>query len=814
MLVEVPCPGCGAKLKIPDNMTGKKARCKKCKTSFRIPGASTSDSVGESHALSVVSMPAIPTEDESVPMAAAVEEDELPPSSKSAPAAANNISSLPSADPFDYNSPQAPKSPAQTATKPKVNQPINPVPSRTASGSETSPISIPSSSTPARQGVASVPAKPQPAKPQIAPSAKPAPIPPPPPPVQEERVSEADPFQTPFSPAPEAPTENDPFSFGADPPRPAKTITKQPERREEEQEKSKVRGNKKAPPPDEPELLSEMQDAAEPAASDDLFSFSPAPTAHDSRANSTKKKQTVVNDNDTDSESGGQTENAGGRRRYGRHSEQNSNKLLRVAVVFGVLAVGAAIAAVIAFSSKPEEAKKTTEKKDETPPTPPPVETPPETPTTPKIEPAKKDTGKKNTAKKDTGKKDPSETPPKQARPSPDPAIQPVAMLALPKDLSKFTFRAPKDKPESTQTPSGTPIQVDVAFNKVKRFFPASNRNQTDAFVVWQSNAGFNGRGEKLSVDAYSGGTGSKVGRFEFDGDGKEVKCDVSSDGKLFIAAADGKVTIWNLTDKTKAIDGFDPYADKPNHKKAGLAAVYIPSIANNFLTVSTAGAMHLFEIASKSLISEYVPENGVPGRVVIGKNLAADETRSSIVVSVGGSIHQVRTLDLKLSWKLQLGGEAGRSFGISVAGVPGRIAYAFETDADKKKDRAILFCLPESDPKIFRWQDSAGEPTSVNWSGTEFAVVGTTNGAVYFEYDTESKAFTPLAMAQVPGGKGLHEATERAHWYLIPNPKEPTKSLMMELSMPIADIIDFRNTASNKQPLETLKLDDRGLWR
>jgi hypothetical protein len=164
--------------------------------------------------------------------------------------------------------------------------------------------------------------------------------------------------------------------------------------------------------------------------------------------------------------------------------------------------------------------------------------------------------------------------------------------------------------------------------------------------------------------------------------------------------------------------------------------------------------------------------------------------------------------------WKLPLGGEPGRSFGISVAGTPGRIAYAFETDSDKKKERAILFCLPNGTPKIFRWQDSAGEPTSVNWSGTELTVVGTSKGAVWFEYDGESKNFTPLAMALVPNDKGLHDATELAHWYLIPNPKDPAKSVMVAIASQIEGLDDFREQAAAKKPLETLRLDDKGLWR
>jgi hypothetical protein len=76
MPVEVSCPGCGTKLKLPENMIGKKAKCKKCATPFQLVGlALVVNSAGESQMLSSVSMPAIPqsNEDESVQLASAVE---------------------------------------------------------------------------------------------------------------------------------------------------------------------------------------------------------------------------------------------------------------------------------------------------------------------------------------------------------------------------------------------------------------------------------------------------------------------------------------------------------------------------------------------------------------------------------------------------------------------------------------------------------------------------------------------------------------------------------------------------------------------
>ncbi|MGL4421314.1 MAG: hypothetical protein ACRCZF_11655, partial [Gemmataceae bacterium] len=59
MTTDVSCPNCQAKLKVPPGMAGKKAKCKQCGTSFRIPGEnpntppSGADSVAESIGLSV-----------------------------------------------------------------------------------------------------------------------------------------------------------------------------------------------------------------------------------------------------------------------------------------------------------------------------------------------------------------------------------------------------------------------------------------------------------------------------------------------------------------------------------------------------------------------------------------------------------------------------------------------------------------------------------------------------------------------------------------------------------------------------------------
>ena len=91
-------------------------------------------------------------------------------------------------------------------------------------------------------------------------------------------------------------------------------------------------------------------------------------------------------------------------------------------------------------------------------------------------------------------------------------------------------------------------------------------------------------------------------------------------------------------------------------------------------------------------------------------------------------------------------------------------------------------------------------------------AVISTARGALWA--DAEGKSFLPVAVAEVPGGKALHGTTESSHWYLIPNPKDATTSILLELGLPPANLIDFRNAAEAKQPLYSVRLDEKGLWK
>ncbi len=490
-------------------------------------------------------------------------------------------------------------------------------------------------------------------------------------------------------------------------------------------------------------------------------------------------------------------------RRYVRPDQKKKGGTLLVAIVLGLAALGAAVTAVVVYTQQrakdaeiarqeqEEKDRKEKEKQEELAK----ANNP-----TPKVDDKGGKGGDGTPDKKDNSppKKGPVDNNPKQV------------MLALAPATSTFRFRFPGANLELAHKVTGSPVPVEAPPAKVKRVFAPANRREQDVVAVWQSNAGLGGKGEKYTADVHSGNAGNRVGRIEFDGDGKDLKCDVSPDGTLFAAVGpDDKVTVWKLADGTKTLDAYDPFGtDKSDHKAAGLAAVFFTADPANILTVTTAGAMHLHEMAGKKSIASFGPLGILsPNKVVMGKNVAPDATRTSVVVAVNGTIYQRDTARLAAVSQIELGGEVGRPLGIAVLGMPGRIAYAFETDAEGKKEKAVLFALAKEPLVLFRWPESPGEPTGANWAGERFAVIATEKGAVYVH--SEDKKFTPFAFAELATGKSSQTANENGHWYLNADLLAPGRSTLVELTTD--ELTDFHTALEGMEP-PTVRIDEKGL--
>jgi hypothetical protein len=357
------------------------------------------------------------------------------------------------------------------------------------------------------------------------------------------------------------------------------------------------------------------------------------------------------------------------------------------------------------------------------------------------------------------------------------------------------------------------PVNAPVA--KVKRVFAPANRREQDVVVVSQTNPGFNGKGERLAVDVHSGAGGGRIFRFEYDGDGKDVKCDVSADMKFFAAVGPGdKITVWKLADGSKVFDGPDPFVKAPPaERKSELVAIFFSKSAAELVAVYSDGELTMFGVADKlPRGASAATLDPATGRRITGKNVAVDESHTAVILAVGDTVYQ-RTIDgggTLAAGKLELGGQAGRSLGIGAVGTgtggtTGRLVYAFETD---KKAKGLLLSMPGDKPSYVRWPEAAGEPTGVMWAGTRFVVISTDKGALYL--DAEEKKFTPVAFAELAGGRVPHAANESGHWYVTADPADPNKSLVVELTTD--SLSDFKNTLEGKKDPPTVRLDEKGL--
>jgi hypothetical protein len=417
-------------------------------------------------------------------------------------------------------------------------------------------------------------------------------------------------------------------------------------------------------------------------------------------------------------------------------------------------------------------------------------------PTTPNPEPKEKI---------DPKGKDPNPNPP---IPVPGPTSGRPA-LTLGK-LKAYTVGTPSAKPELTDKPRAGGI-LDVPLASVKRVFPPADAKTGDTCVLVQTVAGVSGKGEKLALDSYTP-AGTRA-RLEYDGDGSQVPiADVfsSSTGLFFLASNAGKLSVWSVVDKKPIAEGISPYAEKPEHAKAGLAAAFFAADPNQVVTVSTAGAVLLYDLKMNKAVSEFIPPNGTPGTVALSRSVAKASDNKSVVVAVAGVLYQLQaTPGLQLLRKHDLEGDVGRSLGIGASGSPGRLLYAFETT---KKQKAIL-CLPlgeKAERIIYSSPVMIGDPKGAFWAHDTSGGIITDQGVLWFEED-EGK-IQPMAFVQPTAGAGKYAGNEQFFWYVVAHPKDATKSVLVALSVPFNDFTDYLKFFPANKPLRTLKIDGNGL--
>ncbi|MDB5308335.1 MAG: putative Fe-S oxidoreductase [Gemmataceae bacterium] len=483
-------------------------------------------------------------------------------------------------------------------------------------------------------------------------------------------------------------------------------------------------------------------------------------------------------------------------------------KLILVVGVFGLI-VGGVVGAVLLYLNQKKDGeqakveKKDDKKEDRQ------AEAPPTTDQSPKKGEPKDAV---NAAAKDTAK-NPAARPASRSRAAAAAAGPP----ALPASVRAIQFLPEAAKREmllerTTKLDINAALgpKTDSAFAKARRVFPPLKRD-IDPAVLWQTEVGFQGRGEKLLLGIYSPLGGKQVNKVEVDGDGlPDPVCDLSVSADLFIHAhtADGKVTVWNTREGKKVVDGFAPYADKPALKDTKIAAVYLTEPPNRFVTVSSAGAVHVFEVATKAPVGDFTPAKPPSSPLAAGKSVAPGPGRGSVVMVAGGQLYRVTVRDTVAGEAVgDLGGDVGRSLGLAASG-DGKLLYVFETGGDKK-EKAVMSVRPDDKHQLYRWPEEAGDPVTVGWCGDHLAAVGTTRGAAVW-FVAEGDGFRPLALIRTPGDKGLHVSSDD-HWSLLPDPADPKKCVLVAFASPQQAFESVLDTNTKKQP-PTVRLDDKGL--
>ena len=319
----------------------------------------------------------------------------------------------------------------------------------------------------------------------------------------------------------------------------------------------------------------------------------------------------------------------------------------------GFVALMLGIAAVIMFvknNKKPETEQAQKDNKKDEPPAP---HNPSGPPDQPKGDSKKEKElpPKKNTDQKVP--KDPPAPPAPEARPT---------LLPPKKTFSVGTLPA---KPTLSDQRKYQPLVLDVPIANVRRVFPPLDPTTGETGVLVQVAAAAGDTTQRLALNSFpASGT---VTRIEYEGDGLAVPIadlHASATGVFFLAAVGGKLNVWSVIENKKIADGISPYAGKPEHAKAGLAAAFFAPDPMQVFTVSTAGGVLLYDLRAKKAVSEFVPRDGAPGKVALGLSVAKADGNGSIVVAVSGVLYQVEAktvLNVVREHDL-LGGTVGRS--------------------------------------------------------------------------------------------------------------------------------------------------------
>lgn len=712
---------------------------------------------------------------------------------------------LPS-NPFDFSKLETPAAPAKSNSNPPKATPAKPEPA--------TPVPV---------------AKAKPAAPAAAPAtlaATPAPAK-----TASKTAAEALPAVAPVPAAKPKATESataDPFARIESPStdeKPAKSKKRREDEEEKEKETSTKRRDDKNDKDEEPSKKDEDESHEHKAASGADEPYNPfanyesgtgeQPAFENPWDDKKSKKKGDKNPKDKKKKGDRDEDDEGAKPRYVQPQKGKMGLIIAGTAVIGLIALGLGIAALVVFTKqqrdaaqarleKEKEKEREKEKKEE-----PPAE--PGGPANPPADPKQKEPEPKPPEKNpDPKQKDlnPKEKNPESGRP----------LVSFTK-LKTFTVGTPNAKAElADKPPKGGVMDLTLPSGTIRRVFPPAKLGTDDTVVLVQSAPAVNGVGEKLAIEFF-GPAGNRVlgDRVEYPGDDVTTPIadyTIKDKKAYFLAKIDGKLHVWSISDKSKIADGINPYAEKPEHEKFGLAAAFFSPDPNRVVLVSSAGTVLLYDLTTKKAVNERILPNGTIGRVSLGRSVVKAEGGASIGLAVAGVLYQVKAdPTLEVMRKYDLGGDVDRSIGLALSGTPGRILYVCETTVDGKKEKVAMGLQlgDEAKPIIYRFPSATvGDPKGVLWADDTFGGVVTERGVVWF-VDHEKK-FLPILMTQ-PTAPGQYFGDDKYFWYVMPNPKkEKDKSSILVALSPFEGFPDYVKISEANQPLKAARIDEKGL--
>lgn len=351
---------------------------------------------------------------------------------------------------------------------------------------------------------------------------------------------------------------------------------------------------------------------------------------------------------------------------------------------------------------------------------------------------------------------------------------------------------------------------------KVRRVLIASD-DAAIAVVVWRSFDGFKGAGATDTVDRFSLNSGQRIDRQEIAADGVAWPraCDLSPSGNLLASETPaGKITLWNLNDKAKVLDGFDPYRGAPAGQAPGIAACYFVD-EEKLAVVSTLGDVDTIDIPKKERVVEGTRVDGITAEnpLVDQRTVAITPDRKVVLIHAAGTIYEVPVATGKPRASLTLPRNPGAGYALAADASGARVLVAYEATDPGPHTRVVIARLGESKTELDTFLDaSAGKPVLAEWTGQETALAVTDQKATALLFDAEVgrivAAVNPVGSpaAQQPG------ATTGMHWSVLPDPGNARKSVLMGVVFPHEGYFAMRD--ANEKEATGLTISPAGIGK